>query len=82
MESALFEVVYMGIDQITMVIFTAVITGGFSAAATVVGLKVHISYLRDAIARQEMAIQRAHERIDTINVKLNRAAPPAPSGMV
>lgn len=57
----------MGIDQITMVIFTAIITGGFSATATVIGLKVHIGYLRDAINRHEDSIKRAHERIDDVS---------------
>jgi len=62
----------MGIDQITMVIFTAVITGGFSATATVIGLKVHIAYLKDAITRHEKNIQRAHERIDRVAEDLGK----------
>lgn len=64
--------VMMGIDQVTMVIFTAIITGGFSAAATVIGLKVHIAYLKDAINRHEHSIKRAHERIDDISNNVSR----------
>lgn len=56
----------MTIDQITMMIFTAVITGGFSAAITVIGLKVHVAYLKDAITRHEQSIDRAHARIDEV----------------
>lgn len=45
-------------------------TGASSAAMTVVALRVHIQYLRESVARQERAIQRAHERIDEIQHEL------------
>jgi hypothetical protein len=54
----------MTTDQIVTVILTAIITGGFSTVTTVAALKVHINYLRESIARQEKAINRAHGRID------------------
>lgn len=59
------------LDQITVMIFTAVITGGFSAASTVIGLKVHINYLKDAITRHESEISKAHERIDDLQKVVN-----------
>jgi len=64
----------MGPEDFFTMIITAVVTGGFSAATTVIALKVHIVYLRESLARQEKAIERAHDRIDTIDhmLKTNR----------
>lgn len=45
-------------------IVTAVVAGLVSTLGTVKALGVHITYLNQAIARLEAAIQRAHERID------------------
>ncbi|NIB44733.1 hypothetical protein HBA55_34455 [Pseudomaricurvus alkylphenolicus] len=53
-------------DQIISTILVSVATGVVSTTGTVIALKVHITYLREAIARHEAAITRAHARIDTI----------------
>lgn len=37
------------IDQLTTVIFSAVISGAVSSFVTVAALKVHIGYLREAV---------------------------------
>jgi len=47
-------------------IVTAVITGLVSTLGTVKALNVHISYLNKGLERLELAIQRAHERIDQL----------------
>ncbi len=49
---------------LTEIIATALITGATSTAATVIALRVHISYLREAVQRIERSTTRAHERID------------------
>ncbi|NIB44756.1 hypothetical protein HBA55_34570 [Pseudomaricurvus alkylphenolicus] len=54
------------IEQLVPVIIASAVTGGVSTFATVVALKVHINYLREAIARHEAAITRAHARIDSM----------------
>lgn len=53
-------------------IVTAVIAGLVSTLGTVKALGVHITYLNQAIARLEAAIQRAHERIDYLERELAR----------
>ncbi len=65
----------MGVDQLVTIILSAVVTGGFSAFVTVAGVKVHISYLKEAATRNEKAVQRAHERIDTIDKSIARVVP-------
>lgn len=60
-------------SELTMMVMTGVITGGFSAATTVIALKVHIVYLREHVERHERAIERAHSRIDDIEKKVNKS---------
>ncbi len=52
--------------QIASVIASSVLTGIVSTMGTVRALGVHITYLREAIDRQERAIERAHKRIDDL----------------
>ena len=51
---------------ITEIMITAAITGAISTAGTVVALRVHISYLREAVTDLKQCAQRAHDRIDRI----------------
>ncbi len=62
----------MSTDQLITMIITALVTGGFSTFTTVIALKVHINYLREAINRHEKAITRAHNRIDQIDTSIAR----------
>lgn len=55
--------------QVVSVIASSVLTGIVSTMGTVKALGVHIAYLREAIERQERAIERAHQRIDEIEKK-------------
>ena len=59
----------MPTDQLLTIIYTAIVTGGVSAIATVGALKVHINYLREGQERNERAIARAHKRIDELGEK-------------
>lgn len=52
--------------EVIKIIITAVATGAISAFTTVSALRVHINYLRESLARNEIAIVRAHDRIDNI----------------
>lgn len=53
-------------EDVFVVIITSILTGGFSAISTVLSLKVHISYIRETLARHEQAIERAHIRLDSV----------------
>lgn len=52
-------------------IAVAVITGLTSAAGTIAALRVHIMYLKERSEKNESAIVRAHERIDTLEKRLH-----------
>ena len=54
--------------QILTMVITAAFTGAMSTFTTVIALKVHINYLREGLQRQELAIARAHERIDELDL--------------
>ncbi len=58
-------------SELIISVVTAAVTGGVSTFATVRSLNVHIDYLRSQLRDQRSAIQRAHERIDDINDRLN-----------
>lgn len=49
-------------------LITGVASGGLSAIATVAALKVHITWLRETVQRHERAIERAHQRIDRVEL--------------
>lgn len=53
-------------SEIVKILITAVVTGGVSTLSTIIGLRVHISYLRENIDRHEKSITRAHGRIDEL----------------
>lgn len=57
----------MEVDNLAMIILTAVITGGFTTMTTVAALKVHINYLREGLKKNESATIRAHARIDQLD---------------
>ena len=52
--------------DIIKIILTAAFTGFISTFATVSALRVHINYLRESLNRHELAIARAHDRIDNL----------------
>jgi uncharacterized protein (DUF3084 family) len=52
--------------EIIIAVIVAVVTGGVSAFGTVAALKVHITYLREHVARLDATTARAHVRIDGI----------------
>lgn len=60
----------MPTDQLLTIVYTAIVTGGVSAIATVGALRVHINYLREGQTRNERAISRAHERIDELGERI------------
>ena len=55
-------------------LLVAGVTGAISTVATVISLRVHISYLRESITRIEQATTRAHVRIDHIEKHGAKAA--------
>lgn len=64
-------------EQILLIIVTAVVTSAGSAFATVVGLRVHIDYLRNALKdhadshkEHRDEFKRVHRRIDDVAEKI------------
>ena len=54
------------------IVGVSVLTGLVSTLGTVAALKVHITYLRESVAKLEKAVTRAHKRIDE-HEKLHRS---------
>ena len=54
--------------DIAMPLITSLITGGVAMAGTVKALGVHIAYINAQLARQEQAIERAHQRMDSVEI--------------
>lgn len=64
-------------EQILLIIVTAVVTSAGSAFATVVGLRVHIDYIRTALKdhadvhkEHRDEFKRVHRRIDDVAEKI------------
>lgn len=64
-------------EQVILIFVTALVTSAGSALATVVGLRVHIGYIRDALKdhadvhkehREEF--KRVHRRIDDVQERI------------
>ncbi len=53
-------------DQVVTIIISSALTGIISSVATMAGLKVHITYLRESVGELKSAVTRAHERIDRL----------------
>ena len=52
--------------DIIPIVLTSVVTGVLSTVGTVAALRIHIIYIRENLARNETAINRAHARIDAL----------------
>lgn len=59
----------MPIEQVFLIVFTALVTAGLGSLVTVGALKVHIVYLREGLGRVEDSATRAHKRIDALEKK-------------
>lgn len=76
-------------EQVILIFVTAIVTSAGSALATVVGLRVHIQYIRDALKdhgdihkEHRDEFKRVHRRIDDVQDKLtnNECRFPAHNG--
>ena len=64
-------------EQLILIVITAIVTSAGSAMATVVGLRVHIDYIRtelkehaDVHREHRDEFKRVHRRIDEVHDKL------------
>lgn len=54
------------VAQVSTMLASSVLTGIVSTMGTVKALGIHITYLRESIAKLEQAVERAHTRIDEL----------------
>lgn len=64
-------------EQLILIVITAIVTSAGSAMATVVGLRVHIDYIRNTLKdhadvhrEHRHEFKRVHRRIDEVHDKL------------
>lgn len=54
-------------NDIVQIILTAVVTGLVSSIGTVAALRVHVTYLREAIKRHDEELKDVNKRVNELN---------------